>query len=508
MTEETTNNKKWITCGVVFLILACLVVVFIFGGIGLNKLFSSNNSNNPLQNQNPVNQDPTALPLESTVPFEAVVQILALYEDQGELQVGWTGSGSIISPDGLILTNAHVVLPDRYFDVDALAVAITVGDDRPPEITYFAEVLQADEALDIAVIQIIADIDDNPIDKNDLNLPYVLLGESENLSLGDEISILGYPDIGGETITFTTGEVSGFTTESAFGNRAFIKTSATIAGGNSGGLATDAQGKLIGIPTQLGYGGDGQFVDCRVLVDTNRDGITDGGDSCIPTGGFINALRPVRRALPLIEAARAGQVSIKYIEAPVEDMDIPDQGFVLFQDDFSDPNSGWGSLSGDYGSVDYVSNSLQIDVQSDNYIIWSTPQKSFNGIIVAVDINVLSPVGDGEYGILCGYQDTENYFGLEISEDGYYTIWKYVDGEFLSVVDWQPSSLVPTGGSSITLTAACLEDSISIGVNGELLAEAYDPDFSFGDIGLIAGTLDAPGLKVSFDNLVVTDISP
>ena len=83
-----------------------------------------------------------------------------------------------------------------------------------------------------------------------------------------------------------------------------------------------------------------------------------------------------------------------------------------------------------------------------------------------------------------------------------------MDGEFLSVVDWQPSSLVPTGGSSITLTAACLEDSISIGVNGELLAEAYDPDFSFGDIGLIAGTLDAPGLKVSFDNLVVTDISP
>ena len=99
MNEEPTNNKKWITCGIIFIIIACLVVAFIVGGIGLNNIFSSNNSNanTSSQNQNSGNQEPTPLPLESTVPFEAVVQILALYEDQGELQVGWTGSGSIIS---------------------------------------------------------------------------------------------------------------------------------------------------------------------------------------------------------------------------------------------------------------------------------------------------------------------------------------------------------------------------------------------------------------------------
>ena len=62
------------------------------------------------------------------------------------------------------------------------------------------------------------------------------LGDSDALHLGDDILILGYPGIGGETITLTRGEVSGFhLCKRGYGNRAFIKTSATIAGGNSGG---------------------------------------------------------------------------------------------------------------------------------------------------------------------------------------------------------------------------------------------------------------------------------
>jgi hypothetical protein len=63
--------------------------------------------------------------------------------------------------------------------------------------------------------------------------------------LGESIVILGYPVIGGGTITLTRGEVSGFTAEEPFGNRAFIKTSGTIAGGNSGGLAVNFLGKSL-----------------------------------------------------------------------------------------------------------------------------------------------------------------------------------------------------------------------------------------------------------------------
>jgi len=119
------------------------------------------------------------------------------------------------------------------------------------------------------------------------------------------VSIFGYPGIGGETITFTSGNVSGFSSAQGVQGRAWIKTDATVAGGNSGGTAVDSEGYLVGVPTKFGAGDDLQL-DCRQYSDTNNDGRIDENDACIPMGGFINALRPVKLALPLIEAAQRG----------------------------------------------------------------------------------------------------------------------------------------------------------------------------------------------------------
>jgi len=239
--------------------------------------------------------------------LRSTVQIIALVENNGQFQPIWTGSGTIVTPDGFILTNAHVVTdPDPAYQPDALGVAVTVRSDELPELRYLAEVRAIDTRLDLAVIQIAADLDGRPIDTEQLNLNYVAVGDSDLLELGDLLQILGYPGIGGETITFTEGVVSGFTRERGVEGRAFVKTDATIAGGNSGGLAANVDGQIIGVPTQVGYGGAERFADCRYLADTNGDGLIDQDDNCIPVGGFINALRPVNLAQPLIEAARTG----------------------------------------------------------------------------------------------------------------------------------------------------------------------------------------------------------
>lgn len=437
------------------------------------------------------------------IPFEAVVQIISLYYDENDQLVpGWTGSGSIISADGLILTNAHVVLPDRYFPVDALAVALTVAEDLPPEVQYYAEVLQADEQLDIAVLRLTTDMNDVPLDHDALNLPFVPMGNADRLRLGDQVTILGYPGIGGETITLTRGEVSGFTSETGRGARAFIKTSATIAGGNSGGLAADPEGYLIGIPTQLGYGGDDQFVDCRVLADTNRDGLVDDRDNCVPTGGFINALRPINLAIPLIEAAKAGIVNVvQDSPAPTPEAALPPEGSIIFQDDFSSIREAWAWEDVE-GSVTHVSGELHLEVKPSEYFIWGVPSHNFTDVILEVDAMVITAAGDGDFGLICRYQDNQNFYGMEISEDGYYAVWKMINGEYIPLVDWKYSSLINTD-SSVHLGASCVGSSLALMVNGEFLAEIQDNDLTSGDAGVVAGTWEFSPFVVGFDNFVV-----
>lgn len=229
-----------------------------------------------------------------------VVQIFALDEDDNPI---WTGSGTLISEKGFILTNGHVV-DDRFDEYDHLGVAVTESEDTAPDLNFEAEIQSVDYAIDLAVIKITKQLDGGAVLED---FPFVQIGDSNGVHLGDDIQVLGYPGIGGDTITFTRGAVSGFTSERAVGDRAWIKTDAAISGGNSGGLAVNGRGELIGVPTIVGSGGDTHTVDCRVLEDTNGDGFLDESDTCISVGGFINGIRPVNLADLLIQTALTGE---------------------------------------------------------------------------------------------------------------------------------------------------------------------------------------------------------
>jgi len=242
----------------------------------------------------------------------SVVQLIAVDEGRGgRFLPKWAGSGTIVSPDGLILTNCHVAMPSAMwgapeFEYEHLVVALTLRSDEPPQPTYLAEVVQYNPYLDLAVVRVSRGLDGKPVDPATLNLPTTPLGDSDTLEIGDALYIFGYPSIGGETITLTTGTVSGFSSEKGVKGRAWIKTDAAIAGGNSGGTAVNERGELVGIPTQGGSGSSQEVVDCRRIADTNGDGQIDEQDVCVPMGGFINALRPVNLAKLLVAAALQG----------------------------------------------------------------------------------------------------------------------------------------------------------------------------------------------------------
>lgn len=168
------------------------------------------------------------------------------------------GSGTIVSSNGYILTNFHCVGENgRLYNSDGY-VAIALTDDIKKNIQpqYIAQYRSGVESLDLAVVKIIADLNWNQLNPADLNLVPAKLADSDLVELGDEISILGYPGVGGETITYTAGRVSGFIDEDNDSVIDWIKTDAVVNHGNSGGTAINKNGEMIGVPTAKWVGVD------------------------------------------------------------------------------------------------------------------------------------------------------------------------------------------------------------------------------------------------------------
>jgi hypothetical protein len=189
-------------------------------------------------------------------------------------------------------------------------------------------------------------------------------------------------------------------------------------------------------------------------------------------------------------------------------VDIPDPGTLLLEDDFGNSNSGWDIGESENGFADYVNGEFQISVQPVQFYIWSNANGNFNDLIMSADVRILEASGEGDYGFICRYQDADNFYALEVTEDGYYAIWMYENGEYLALLDWTFSNLIPQNSGSRVLAAACVGSRLVLAVDGEILGEASDSTFTSGDIGLLAGTWDAGGLNVAFDNILVTAPNP
>lgn len=170
------------------------------------------------------------------------------------------GSGVIVTPDGVIVTNNHVI-------EGMTEIKVVLNDRRE----YNAELILADPQTDLAVLQI----------ESDEPLPFLPFANSDTAQVGDLVLAIGNPFGVGQTVTNGIVSALARTAVSVTDYQFFIQTDAAINPGNSGGALVDTEGRLVGVNTAIysrsgGSNGIGFAIPSRLVQQVIRSAI-DGG---------------------------------------------------------------------------------------------------------------------------------------------------------------------------------------------------------------------------------------
>ena len=167
--------------------------------------------------------------------------------DRGRTRIGM-GSGVIVSKDGYIITNYHVI-------EDASTIEVTTNNNK----TYKTDLIGQDEVADIAVLKI----------NSQETFPYIRFADSDQTKIGEWVLAVGNPY--NLTSTVTAGIISAKSrdlNDYDSKNQSFIQTDAAVNSGNSGGALVNTNGDLIGINTAI-TSGTGGFVGYSFAVPSN-----------------------------------------------------------------------------------------------------------------------------------------------------------------------------------------------------------------------------------------------
>jgi hypothetical protein len=433
----------------------------------------------------------SVLSMQPQISDQAVVLVQPLEPRRGH------GTGFLISPDGYLLTNAHVVCDSRR-------IRIRLDDGTEREATV--AVLDLDH--DLALLKIDA-----------LGLPTLSLGYSNALALGERVRVIGFPVGFQQTKVITEGVVSQkglampFTLcrnsnlERSIQLEDLILTTAPTAEGNSGGPMLNAAGEVVGVVNgRIGFGGAAIPVETakRRLCEWERQGL-------IPP--------EVRRA----------------VERPL----------VLFEDSFSDPLGNWLTWPPPglpflfplfpYVRMGYENGEFSLTVESEH--TWMVAPLLQSGLVIDTIVAILrcllgqgcslnlKEVLDskllfsdfhlqvyvrqidgptGSYGIHFRQQSLDSdFYRFAINREGQYQLLKKLGDEWITLVPWTFSAHLGQGASWNRLEVVALGAQIQIYANGWLLETITDASLDKGYLLLFAESGDRPGVHVHFDDFRV-----
>jgi len=183
-------------------------------------------------------------------------------------------------------------------------------------------------------------------------------------------------------------------------------------------------------------------------------------------------------------------------------------GNILYQDNLLDSNSGWVHRQTASSNMDYVGGGYHINITTTDLMAVSIAQHSFQSdVSIEVDAAKTAGPDDNYIGVICRYQDVDNFYFFAISSDGYAGIamFKAHAMSILSGSSFESSSAVNQGAATNHIRADCIGKALTLYVNGTQVSSITDSTFgSGGDVGLLARANGTSGVDILFSNLVVS----
>ena len=209
----------------------------------------------------------------------------------------------------------------------------------------------------------------------------------------------------------------------------------------------------------------------------------------------------------LLALASAGPVaSARAVQEP----DPTPASAVIFQDDFSDPASGWYSVEADRdqdapGYIGYKAGAYAILTEGRGLLEVGGSNQYLSDVVIDVDATLISvlPGNWAYYGVGCRTGGLGGYY-LYVDGDGSYGIVKINRGQFEWLVEWQESAAIRQGNETNHLRVVCAGSYLALYANGELLAETWDDFYQHGETVLAAASGGDGPAEIHFDNLVAS----
>jgi hypothetical protein len=175
-----------------------------------------------------------------------------------------------------------------------------------------------------------------------------------------------------------------------------------------------------------------------------------------------------------------------------------------FVDDFGNPGSGWTTTDTEALRIAYQDGALHFQIDAQDSAAWAVAGKRVGDFILDVDAAQIDGPDNNHYGVIVRYADDKNFYRLDISGDGYYSIHRFKDGEWTILVNWPQSPAIRQGANTNHLRVIAEGPKLTWVVNDTVLTQIENADILVGDVGVTAGTFpDETGVHVAFDNFAV-----